>query len=95
MRRAVLCSAGFALALVLTDQVVATGSDAGSAISPSVNRALKADRSLHRSSAPAETVLPTAGRAKAPVPKMPEGCETAVSPLAKSATHAPMARCLS
>ena len=91
MRTHIVCAAGIALALVLTDQVVATGNDATTAIS-NVNRLTKADRvPLPRVPVvPAAGILPKTEAAKPPAAKMPEGCESTVSPLAKSATHAPM-----
>lgn len=131
MRKAVLCAAGIALAVVLTDQVVANNGISSSNFL-SVDRSLKGDRetSSLRSAAPItvrqemlrqemlrqerpRTAGETPRAGEKPMSKrqeaerqgmeerpepvarqVPEGCETGVSPLAKSAARAPAARCI-
>jgi hypothetical protein len=96
MRNAVFCAASIALVLVLAEQVVAGAAGPDQVLG--VNRALKGDRaaiSSHVSPAPAMTIIPKNDDTQEPIARrIPEGCETAVSPLAKSAGHAPAARCL-
>jgi hypothetical protein len=96
MRKAVFCVAGLALAFVLADHVVVHGGGAAAqAPNVTVNRALKGDRGDPAPLAPAVTVVPKRHDAQDPLARrLPEGCEAAVSPLAKSAEQVRPARCL-
>ncbi|HET9904904.1 MAG TPA: hypothetical protein VFQ27_14500 [Xanthobacteraceae bacterium] len=94
MRGTIFCAAGIAAAIVLADQVVAAvGHDP--APSPQVNRLSKGDREGPALRQPTETVVPKRTGTQEPAASgLPEGCEAAVSPLAKSARNMPAALCL-
>jgi hypothetical protein len=109
MRNAILCAAGISLAIVTADQVLAGASLVAATASTTVDRTLKADRVVPtpRTVAGAQRILKPAGsvtvtpapsgarRSPALDARIPEGCEPAVSPLAKAAGRLPASRCLS
>jgi hypothetical protein len=99
MRNAVFCAAGIAVALVLAEQVVAGSVAATQQQTVNVERALKGDREVRVPTvvnAPPAAISREAPTVAAPsTQKTPEGCETGISPLAKSAATAPAALCLS
>jgi hypothetical protein len=99
MRKTIICAAGLALAFVAADHVVAHSRAAAPTQDPAfaVNRVLKGDRADTASIplSPTVTVAPKKNGAREPFARrMPEGCEAAVSPLAKSAERGRPARCL-
>ena len=88
MRNAIFCAAAISLAVVFTDQVVASGISSDKPLM-NVDRTIKGDRE----NTPGQQTIQTPNTGERGTRSIPEGCEAAVSPLAKSASQSP-ARCL-
>ena len=103
MRTIVFCAASLAVALVVTDQVLASGPAAEASSAKAalvvVERAHKSDRSttpIPVRMVPGVTIVPGRDSQDGRMARrLPDGCETAVSPLAKAAGNAPASRCVS